>query len=405
MPGTESVTIHVFVGAGSRYETQKQRGISHFLEHMFFKGGKKYRSAAEVSQAIDALGGTFNAFTGKEYAGYFVKVAAKHVETACDVLSDMLLHATFPQEEAQKERHVIIEELRMYKDTPMYQAGWDFEELLYGDQPLGWDTIGTEETIRHIDQEQLQTHKLALYTPDNSVLVFAGKIDDRRSFELGQQYFGALTGKKRAAFPPLQGRGEEPLLLTTKVTEQAHLVMGVEGVSAVSEEHFAQSLLAIILGGNMSSRMFLRIREAKGLCYYINSSTDDYLDTGALSIRAGVDQARLQEAITAIRRELLEIAETGITGEELHRAKEFLKGKMVLALEESEEQAHFFGRQQLLYAGTKRGVLDLPDYFARIDAVTEAELEGLAARVLQPERLRLVVIGNWKDREALEQLL
>src|SRR3989344_339602 len=227
--GTESVTVHVFAGAGSRYETRKERGVSHFLEHMFFKGGKKYKNAAEVSMAIDAFGGSFNAFTGREYAGYYVKIAAPHVETACDVLSDMLLHATLPDDEAKKERGVIIEELRMYQDTPMYQAGWDFEELLYGDQPLGWDTIGIEETIKATTQKTLQAHKEKLYTPDNMVLCFAGKIDEGKAMKLGEKFFGGITGKKQHSFPSLKGRGKERVKLTTKQTEQSHLVMGAEG--------------------------------------------------------------------------------------------------------------------------------------------------------------------------------
>lgn len=405
IPGTESVTVHVFAGAGSRYEERKERGISHFLEHMFFKGGKKYKNSAAVSEAIDGLGGEFNAFTGKEYAGYYVKIAATHIERACDVLSDMLLCASFPQSEAEKECNVIIEELRMYKDTPMYQAGWDFEELLYGDEPLGWDTIGLEETIKAVNQSSLQKHKELLYTPDNMVLVFAGKVDEAKAMKLAEKFFGAVAGRKEREFPPLKGRGKERIMLTEKKTEQAHLVIGVEGASAIADDHFAQSLLSIILGGNMSSRMFLRIREAKGMCYYINTSTDDYLDTGALSVRAGVDQSRLEEAITAIKHELLEAAGNGVAEEELKRAKDFMKGKITLSLEDSEERAHFLGRQQLLYAKTKRGILDVPAFFKAVDAVTKKQVNAFAKKVLKVENLRLVVIGKEKDRSKLERLL
>ncbi|MFA5799700.1 MAG: pitrilysin family protein, partial [Candidatus Peribacteraceae bacterium] len=202
--GTAAVTVLVFAGAGSRYETGQERGISHFLEHMFFKGGNKYRSAAEVSTTIDAVGGDFNAFTGKEYAGYYVKVAAEEAELACDVLSDMLLNARFPAGEIEKERGVIIEEYRMYQDTPMYQAGWDFETLVFGDQPLGWDTIGTEEVIRSVKQEDFQRHKRDFYTPDNLVVTFAGRIGEQQALSLGKQYFGAIQGKKARAFAPVE---------------------------------------------------------------------------------------------------------------------------------------------------------------------------------------------------------
>lgn len=403
--GTESVTVHVFVGAGSRYETRGERGVSHFLEHMFFKGGKKYKSAAEVSMAIDAFGGSFNAFTGKEYAGYYVKIAEPHIETACSVLSDMLLHASLPEEEAKRESGVIIEELRMYQDTPMYQAGWDFEELIYGDEPLGWDTIGTEKTIRQTGHAELLAHKNLLYTPDNMVLVFAGRITEKRAQSLGERFFAGLAGKKGREFQKLQGRGKDRVMLTGKKTEQMHLVMGVEGASATADDHFPQSLLSVILGGNMSSRMFLRIREARGLCYYVSASTDDYLDIGALSVRAGVDQSRLDEALTAIRDELLLAAKEGVTEEEVTRAKEFLKGKITLSLEDSEERAHFYGRQQLLYASTPRGVLDVPDLFREINGVTKAKIDAFARRTLTPEHLRLVVIGDRQKKEELEQLI
>ncbi len=405
VPGTESVTVHAFVGAGSRYEEGEERGISHFLEHMFFKGGKKYKSAAEVSMAIDAFGGSFNAFTGKEYAGYYVKIASEHIETACDVLGDMLLNATLPQEEAERERGVIIEELRMYQDTPMYQAGWDFEKLVYGDQPLGWDTIGTEEVILKTGHDELKAHKNLLYSPDNMVLVFAGKIDESRAIELGEKFFGGLGGNKGREFSPIDGRGTDQVLLTNKKTEQSHLVMGVESVSALDKDHFAQGILSVILGGNMSSRMFLRIREARGLCYYINTSTDDYLDAGALSVRAGVDQSRLDEAITAIKDELMLAAKDDVTEEEISRAKDFLKGKITLSLEDSEERAHFYGRQQLLYSETERGVLDIPDLVKKIEAVDKLQVDALAKRIFVPERLRLVVIGDRKKKEELGALL
>ena len=399
--GTAAVTVLVFAGAGSRYEVEKTRGISHFLEHMFFKGGKKYKTAADVSMTIDAIGGDFNAFTGKEYAGYYVKVAAEHAELACDVLSDMLLNARFPDEEIEKERGVIIEEYRMYQDTPMYQAGWDFETLVYGDQPLGWDTIGTEAVIRSVKQGDFQKHKQALYTPDNLVATFAGKIDPSLAEKLAEKYFGGIGGKKEGAFAKIKPHTGKRVSLTTKQTEQAHLVLGVEGVSALSDDHFAQKILAVILGGSMSSRMFLRIREARGLCYYISTTTDNYLDTGLMSTRAGVDQSRLHEAITAIRHEYELAAPDGITKQELRRAKDFLKGKITLSMEDSEERAHFFGKQQLLYPEVR----DLKEYFEKIENVSVEQINRLAAKLLRKENLRLVVIGKEKEEGKLEELI
>lgn len=399
--GVESATVMVFAGAGSRYERQQDRGISHFLEHMFFKGGDKYLTTRDVSAAIEGVGGDFNAFTGKEYAGYYVKAAAQHLDLSCDVLSDMLLHAKFPQEEIEKERGVIMEEERMYQDTPMYRAGWDFERLLYGDHPLGWDTIGTEEVIRSVMQKDFLRHKEALYTPDNLVLAFAGKVDAKRSRELAERYFGALAGKKKNTFDAFSAFGSERVMLRTKKTEQAHLVLGVPGVGALDKDHFAHKLLAIILGGNMSSRMFLNIREAKGLCYYISSEVDSYLDAGSLSTRAGVDQSRLHEAITLIMHEYDQCAEKGVTEEELTRAKDYLTGRVTLSLEDTEERAHFYGKQQLLYPLVR----DLKQYFAALRSVTREQVNALAKRLLTHAELRLVVIGQEENEAKLQELI
>lgn len=399
--GTSAVTVMIFAGAGSRYEQRSERGISHFLEHMFFKGGNKYRTTEEVSAAIDGIGGDFNAFTGKEYAGYYVKVAAAQTELACDVLSDMLLHATFPPEEIDKERGVIMEEERMYQDTPMYRAGWDFEELLCGDHPLGWDTIGTEDVIKSVTQADFQKHKDALYTPDNTVICFAGKITREEALAFATRFFSSLSGGKQRQFEPLTEYGSKKILLRTKNTEQAHLVIGVPAVHSLHPDHFAHKLLSIALGGNMSSRMFLRIREARGLCYYISTDTDSYLDAGALSTRAGVDQSRLDEAITAIIHEYDLCAKEGISAPELTRAKEYLKGKVTLNLEDSEERAHFYGKQALLYPAVR----DVPEYFAEIEKVTKEQVDNLAKSLLSRDALRLVVIGKHDNEEHFRKLM
>lgn len=399
--GTASVTVMVFAGAGSRYEQEHERGISHFLEHMFFKGGNRYKTTKEVSMAIDGVGGEFNAFTGKEYAGYYVKVAAENINLGCDVLGDMLCNAAFPQEEIEKERGVIIEEDRMYQDTPMYRAGWDFEELMFGDVPLGWDTIGTHKVINSVQQADFQKHKDRLYTPDNLVIAFAGNITDAQALELAEKYFGTISGAKDGNFEPFAEYGKEKVYLRTKKTEQSHLVIGVPGVSSQHEHHFAHKLLAIILGGNMSSRMFLNIREAKGMCYYIDTDTDSYLDAGALSTRAGIDQSRLSEAIKLIINEYDTVMNDGVFQEEVDRAKSYLKGGIILSLEDSEELAHFYGRQHLLYPKVRT----IDEYIQAIEAVSKEEIDQLAKTLLTHENLRLSVIGNTDDKPGLEELL
>lgn len=399
--GTASVTVMVFAGAGSRYEQEHERGISHFLEHMFFKGGDRYKNTKEVSMAIDGVGGEFNAFTGKEYAGYYVKVAAENIDLGCDVIGDMLCNATFPQEEIEKERGVIIEEDRMYQDTPMYRAGWDFEELIYGSVPLGWDTIGTHTVINSVQQEDFQKHKDRLYTPDNLVIAFAGKTDDAQAIELGEKYFGTISGKKDGEFEPLEEYGSEKVFLRTKKTEQSHLVIGVPSIGYLDPRHFVHKLLGVILGGNMSSRMFLNIREAKGMCYYIDTDADYYKDAGALSTRAGIDQSRLDEAIKLIIAEYDKVVEGGVEEDEVARAKSYLKGSIILSLEDSEELAHFYGKQKLL----DPDILDVEDYIAEIEKVDKAQIDQLAKELLVHENLRLTVIGNTDDKAGLEALL
>jgi len=401
LDGTASVTVMVFAGAGSRYEKESERGISHFLEHMFFKGGKKYKNTKEVSMAIDAVGGEFNAFTGKEYAGYYVKTASEHLTLGCDVLGDMLCHASFLQEEIEKERGVIIEEDRMYQDTPMYRAGWDFEELLFGDHPLGWDTIGTHKVIKSVMHADFQKHKDLLYTPDNLVIAFAGKVTEAEAMKLAEKHFGSIKGKKTREFPALTAYGKKRVYLRTKKTEQSHLVLGAPGVGSQDDAHFAHKLLAVILGGNMSSRMFLNIREAKGMCYYIDTDVDSYMDAGSISTRAGIDQSRLKEAIKLIIAEYDKVTEDGVTQDEVDRAKSFLRGKIVLSLEDTEELAHFYGKQQLLYPKVR----DVKQYMKEIDAVTKKDVDALARKLLAHKNLKLAVIGDTKDREGLERLL
>jgi predicted Zn-dependent peptidase len=396
IPGTEAITCLVLAGAGSRYETLERNGLSHFLEHMFFKGGKKYQNTREVSEAIDSIGGEFNAFTGKEYAGYFVKVAAKHAEVAYDVLSDMLIDASFPAEEIEKERGVILEEYNMYQDTPMYQVGWDFERLLFGNQPMGWDQIGSKENIKKFQREDFVNYKNELYQPNNIVISVAGKCEHDQVVNTVQSFFNFENGTRAYEWKDLKKyQPDSPIKIQNKKTEQGHLVLGVRGVEAEHEKHWAQRLLAIVLGGNMSSRMFLNVREAKGLCYYIRTNTDDYRDAGVISTSAGVDLQRLPLAILAIREEYEKLAQDGISESELSRAKEFFKGKLTLSLEDSEEYAHFLGKQHLLYSRQH----SLAEIFEKIDAVKSDEIQNLAKEIFVPQNLRLAAIGPFGGRE------
>lgn len=401
LPGTAAVTVLVLVGAGSRYEHEEIRGISHFLEHMFFKGGERFKDTKEVSEAIDCVGGEFNAFTGKEYAGYFVKVAAENTKVACDVLSDMLINSTFKQEEIEKERGVILEEYNMYQDTPMYQIGWDFERLVFGNQPLGWDQIGTKELIKSVMHDDFVKYQKQLYTTDNIVVALAGNIDHSAAVELVGKYFNVEESLKAFAYKPVEDKNGGRVSLTEKKTEQAHTAVGFPGYPEGHKDHWALKLLAVILGGNMSSRMFLGVREAKGLAYYIHTSTDNYNDGGVIVTNAGVDLKRIDEAIAGIIAEYKRARDEDIPEAELKKAKSYLKGKMVLNLEDSEEFAHLLAKYELLRGAAK----DPEELIKLIDKVKVADISRVAKELFVEDKMKLAVIGPYSDKEHLESLL
>jgi predicted Zn-dependent peptidase len=403
LPNTQAVTVLIIVGAGSRYETKDINGLSHFLEHMFFKGASRYKNTKEVSEAIDSVGGDFNAFTGKEYVGYYVKVAGKHVDTALDVLSDMMVNAKFDPEEIERERGVILEEYNMYQDTPMHQIGWDFEKLLYGDQPMGWDQVGTKEIIKSLKQENFFNYKKTLYTPDNTVIAIAGNANHEDMVEKIKKYFAGLQDGKKAFDAKVIEHNQEKrrIYLRNKKTEQAHLMIGFPGYPERHQNHYALKLLSIVLGGNMSSRMFLSVRERQGLAYYISCSTDDYTDCGSIAVNAGVALEGIDKAITAILEQYKDVRENEISAEELNKAKEFLKGKMVLRLEDSEEYAHLLGKYDVLY-----GEARTPEHImAEIDKVTTAEILRVAKELFLKEKLFLAVIGPYENEEKFAALM
>jgi predicted Zn-dependent peptidase len=402
LENTQAVTVLVLVGAGSRYENKSINGIAHYLEHMFFKGAEKFKNTKEVSAAIDSIGGDFNAFTAKEYAGYYVKVAAEHTDIAIDVLSDMMLHAKFDPTEIEKERGVILEEYNMYQDTPMYQIGWDFEQLIFGDQPLGWDQIGTKELIKTVTQQDFIDFKNKLYTSDNTIICIAGNIDHDTAVQKVEKMFPLGDSKKSLQFEPATIEStDKRVKVTTKKTEQAHLVVGFPSVSYSSPDKWTSKVLATILGGNMSSRMFLNVREAQGLCYYVRTSTDQFSDTGTISTRAGVDTTRVKDALKAIINEYKDVLTNGVTEEEVHQAKQYLKGKMTLRLEDSEEVAHFLARQELL-----THEVDLPDDIKlEIDNVTVQSIQNYLNQYFKTENLYMALIGPYSEVEEFEQLL
>lgn len=415
LASTKAVTVLVLVGAGSRYEKKEINGISHFLEHMFFKGGKKYKNSKEVAEAIDNVGGDFNAFTGKEYAGYFIKVASEKMDVAFDVLSDMLLNAKFNPHEIDKERGVILEEYNMYQDTPMYQVGWNFEKLVFGDQPMGWDQVGTKELIKSVKHEDFARYKEELYVSRNIVVAVCGNVDHDEIVKKVEKFFEMDDATKAYDFEKIKPvKNPKRVYLKKKETEQVHLVCGFSGVPETHKDHWVEKILSVILGGNMSSRMFLNVREAFGLAYYIHTSTDDYIDTGVISTTAGVDVKRAHMAVGKIVEEYKKVAgrvgggaagggalSGSVTEEELKKAKSFLKGKMVLRLEDSEEYAHLLAKYELLHNEPKTP----EEIMKAIDKVALKDVSRLAGELFVPLRLRLAVIGPYDDEKKFEEVM
>ncbi len=402
LDGTQSATVLLLVGAGSRYETKEISGLSHFLEHMFFKGGKRFKNTNEVSKVIDRIGGMFNAFTGKEYVGYYVKSASKHIDVSFDVLSDMMLNAKLEDKEIDKERGVILEEYNMYQDTPMYQIGWNFERLLYGDQPMGWDQVGTKENINRFKHQDFVEYKKKLYTPDNIVISVAGNVDHNDILEKVNKFFTFGNDVKAYDAEKIkENTDKNRLYLKSKNTEQAHIMIGFPGYYENHPDYIASKLLATILGGNMSSRMFLSVREKQGLAYYISTSTDAYTDCGFIATNAGVALDRIDDAISSINEQYRIVKEEFVSEDELIKTKEFIKGRSILKLEDSEEYAHFLAKYAVLY-----GTVKTPEeIFAEIDKVTVKDLHRVANDLFKSDKLYLAVIGNYDDKAKFEKLM
>ena len=401
MPGTNVITTLILAGAGSRYETKEISGISHFLEHMFFKGAKKYTTPKAVSEAIDSFGGEFNAFTGKEYAGYYVKSGQENLSKSLDVLSDMLLHSKFDVAEIEKERGVILEEMAMYLDAPMYQISWDFEQLVFGDQPLGWDQIGTKELIKTVSQEDFIKYKNNRYVGENMVITVAGAVNEKTIDQVAAAF--PCKTEKLGGQPKTFDRelATHKFKIRQKKTEQYHVSFGVRTLAETDPAFPALKVLGVVLGGNMSSRMFQNIREDKGLCYSIRTVVDEFSDTGLLTTRAGVKLDDVLRAAEAIREEYDLIAKGGITDEELRKAQNYILGKTDLKTEDTEEVAHHFAKDALLY----KKVETLDDWKDRIRNVQKSDVDSLAKTLFAPESLRFAGIGPELDEDALQKII
>jgi predicted Zn-dependent peptidase len=400
LPYAQSVAVLVMLAAGSRYETAQSSGIAHFSEHMFFKGTEKRPSARDIAGAIDAIGGEFNAFTGKESTTYYVKCAAEHRDVALDVLVDMLRNARFDPDEIEREKGVIVEEMNMYYDTPRDYIGGVYEQLLWGDQPLGRDIIGTKETIRDATRETFTGYLDRWYKPSRMVLGVAGRIGDGL-LERSQEMLGDLedteTGEPEPTAPYTNGR----VVVSTKQSEQAHVSLGVHSIPIDDPDRWALLLLATALGGGMSSRLFTEVRERRGLAYYVYGLNHSYTDAGTLYAQAGVDIARIDDAVATIAAELRKIAAEPLPADELEKARAFAKGRFVLQLESPQGLMMFGVRKEVL----ERRLPDPDEVLSGIDAVTSEDVARVASELISSDRFRLAVIGPFDDPTRFEPLL
>jgi predicted Zn-dependent peptidase len=395
MPSVKSVTVLVLIGAGSRYESKKISGLSHFLEHMAFKGTKRRPTAFSISSLIEGMGGEFNAYTSKDQTGFYIKAAAKNLPTLVDVLSDMLLNSKFDPQEIDRERGVIVEEINLYEDTPSRKIWEVFEELLYGDTPLGRDVSGEKRTILKINRQDFLDYIGGLYAPKNAVIVIAGGIGANAGENSIKKYLGGWENRQTLYFEKIGDLQTKPAVkVVYKKTEQAHLAVGVRGYSFLHPDRYAIDVLSTILGGGMSSRLFIQVRERRGLAYYVHSQAEHYVDVGHFFTVAGVDLLKIDEAIQVIINEYDKLAEKiDVSEDELARAKEFLKGRLVLEIEDSRFLASVFAVGELL-----EGKIKTPEeIMAKIDAVTLKDLRRVASDIFKKEKLNLAVIGPYKD--------
>lgn len=402
LPHLDSVTILVAVGAGSRYETKNTNGISHFLEHMFFKGSKKYPTAEEIATIVDGIGAINNAATDKEVTYYWIKSASKHIEISSDILSSMVKESLLAQEEIEREKGVIVEELRMFRDSPSKRVWELYERLQYGDQPLGWDIGGEEITVNSLTRKDMTSYIDSLYSPKNMVLLYVGKLPVDYE-KLAQKYF--LDLPKRSAFPfgPYKKiKQTKPRVdVFYKATDQANLILGVEGFDRNDKKRYAAKVLACILGEGMSSRLFIQVRERRGLAYNVGVYHGSYKDTGAFTAYAGLKLEKVYEGLEVIKAELERVAAEKVTDEELIKSKEMIRGRIAIQSESTNFLAEYFGTNFVL----DRKIETFEEILEKIDKVTKEDLQELASELFKKERFNLQVIGPFKSPDKFADIL
>ncbi len=402
MIDTQTATVLVMTGVGSRFETRKENGLAHFLEHMFFKGTQKRPTAFDISQELDGLGAEYNAFTGEEYTGYYAKVAAKHWDKALDVVSDLFLNAKLEQEEIDRERGAILQEINMYEDMPMRRVHEYFKTLLYGDTPLGWDIAGPKSNIKAFQRKDFVKFLNRGYVAENIVVGVAGNIDPKVVKKAVTAIFTSVaSGKKVKASKAADAQKVPQMMVKEKKVDQTSFLVGCRAYHATHKDRPALSVLAAILGGGMSSRMFIEVRERRGLAYRVGTSTETFVDAGYLETHCGVEHENLEKALTVVMDEYRKIRTELVSPEEMKKAKEGIKGRMAMGLEGSDEVVEFLVGQEVLTGEIKL----IAERMKEIDAVTAEDVLRVAKDILQDRKLNLAVITPKANTKKLKEIL
>jgi predicted Zn-dependent peptidase len=396
MASTETATVLALVGTGSLYEQREINGISHYLEHLFFKGTKKRPTPGEVNRALDGMGAEHNAFTSKEMTGFWVKSAAEHYGKSLEIVSDILINPLFKAVEVERERGVILQEIAMYEDMPQRDVWSLFDEVMYGDTPAGWDIAGTPAIVKGIARPSILKYKAEQYVASNVVVVVAGNVNVKDAFRRIEDRFGKFAAGHPEKMPPVKFTQTAPRARAKhKNSDQTHFVLGLPAFDAFDERKYALKLLSIILGGNMSSRLFMTIREKLGLAYYVSAGANTSTYGGQFTVAAGVPHGKLRLAVKKTTDILASARAKGVTERELTLAKDYLRGMIALSFEPSDEVASFFGSQALLY----KEILTPAELWARYETLTSADVSRVAAEILDPKLLNLAAIGPHKNLE------
>ena len=398
MPAMESISVGIWIAAGGRYENKKQAGISHFLEHMVFKGTKN-RSAQELKESIEGRGGALNGFTGEEFTCYLAKVLSKDADVAIDMLSDMTLNPSIAPNDFLKERFVILEEIKMYMDMPNHHVQELLAELLWPDQPLGMPLTGTFETVSSLNREDLVAFKKDFYSPKNIVVSVAGKLPRLDLIKSIEKRFKNAEARPKKLFTPVRLAQKQPVTnIFFKETEQTHLAMGLHGYGRFSKDKYKLDVMSTILGGNMSSRLFHEVREKLGLAYEISSSVKHYHDTGALVISAGIDNKKTGKAVKVILNQLKKMRAKDVTKEEFKRAKEFYKGQLLMMFEETMNHMLWLG-EKFICGDSEFKPKEL---LKELDKVTIEDIRTVAGDILRSGNINLAVIGPTSKKDAAD---